>query len=166
MVDVKLSVEDVAREIGSLLLEYPQLADDEELLRDTLEGETRFNEVMDRLLQEMRDNETLAEAISQRIGKLRERQTRMTHRMNFYRGLMHRLLTLTGIKSVALPEAKIFVVKSPDKLIVVDESAIPDEYMKITKEPNKAAIRNAIKSGKYINGVTLSNGGQTIAVRT
>lgn len=160
-----LAAEDVAREINALLVEYPQLADDEELFRDTLEGNTRFNEIMDRLLQEMRDSETMAEAVGQRIGKLRERLTRLTHRTQFYRGLMHRLLSLTGLKSVALPEAKISVINSPDKVIVTDEAAIPDAFMKITKEPNKTAIKNAIKSGQYIPGATLSNGGTTIQVR-
>ena len=67
MVNPILAAEDVAREINALLAEYPQLADDEELFRDTLEGNTRFNEIMDRLLSEMRDNETLAEATAQRI---------------------------------------------------------------------------------------------------
>ena len=160
-----LAAEDVTREINALLAEYPQLADDEELMRDTLEGNTRFNEIMDRLLGEMRDNENLAEAAAQRIGKIRERQTRLTHRAQFYRSLMHRLLVLTGLKSVALAEAKISVVNAPEKVIITDEGAILDEYMRITKEPNKTAIKNALKSGKYVAGAALSNGGTTISVR-
>ena len=160
-----LAAEDVIREVNALLLEYPQLADDEELFRDTLEGNTRFNEIMDRLLGEMRDNETLAEATSARIAKIRERQTRLTHRAQFYRSLMHRLLTVTGIQSVALAEAKVSIMKSPDKVIITDESAVPDAFMKITKEPNKTAIKNAIKTGTYVPGAALSNGGTTISVR-
>lgn len=160
-----LAAEDVIREINALLLEYPQLADDEELFRDTLEGNTRFNEIMDRLLGEMRDNETLAEATSARIAKIRERQTRLTHRAQFYRSLMHRLLTVTGIQSVALAEAKVSIMKLPDKVIITDESAVPDAFMKIVKEPNKTAIKNAIKTGTYVPGATLSNGGTTISVR-
>jgi hypothetical protein len=160
-----LAAEDVTREINALLLEYPQLADDEELFRDTLEGNTRFNEIMDRLLGEMRDNETLAEATSARIAKIRERRTRLTHRAQFYRSLMHRLLTVTGIQSVALAEAKVSIMKSPDKVIITDESAVPDAFMKITKEPNKTAIKNAIKTGTYVPGAVLSNGSTTISVR-
>lgn len=161
-----LASEDVMREINALLADYPQLAEDEELFRDTLEGNTRFNEIMDRLLGEMRDNEMLAEASAQRIGKIRERQTRMTHRVQFYRGLMHRLLSLTGLKSVALGEAKISVVNSPEKVIITDENAIPEQYQIIKKEPNKTEIKKALKEGKHIPGATLSNGSQTISVRT
>ena len=160
-----IAAEDVLREISSLLEAFPQLAEDEGLLKDTLEGNTRFNEVMDRIVTEMKDNETLAEATSVRIGKLRERQTRLVHRSQFYRALMHRLMERAGLKSIALPEAKISVVNTPEKVIVTDESAIPDAFCKITREPNKAAIKNALKSGTYIPGATLSNGGTTIQVR-
>ena len=160
-----IAVEDVLREASKLLEVFPQLAEDEELFRDTLEGNTRFNEIMDRILSEMRDNETLAEATSSRIGKLRERQTRLVHRAQFYRALIQRLMDFTGIKSVALGEAKISVVNTPEKVIITDESAIPDAFCKITREPNKTAIKNALKSGTYIPGATLSNGGTTIQVR-
>ncbi len=166
MANPLLAAEDVMREVNALMAEFPQLVDDEELMRDMLEGNTRFDSIMDRLLSDMRDNEALAEASSQRIGKIRERQTRLTHRAQFLRSLMHRLLTLTGLRSVALAEAKISVVNSPEKVIITDESAIPDELMKITKEPNKTAIKNAIKSGQVIPGATMSNGGTTISVRT
>lgn len=160
-----MAAEDVVKEINLLLADYPQLAEDEELLRDTLEGNTRFNEIMERFLSAMRENETLAEAVSQRVGKLRERQTRLTHRAQFYRTLMHRLLERSGVKSVALPEAKVSVVNSPDKVIITDETVIPDAFCRITKEPNKTAIKNALKSGTIIPGATLSNGGTTIQVR-
>jgi len=160
-----IAAEYVMQDIASLLEVYPQLSEDEELLKDTLEGNTSFNEVMDRLVTELKDQETLAEATSLRIGKLRERQTRLVHRAQFYRALMHRLMERAGIKSVALPEAKISVVNAPDKVIITDESAIPDALMRITKEPNKAAIKAALKNGEYVSGATLSNGGTTIQVR-
>ncbi len=160
-----LAAEDVIKQINILLADYPQLADDQELLKDTLEGNTRFNELMERFLGEMRENETLAEAVSERIGRLRERQTRLTHRAQFFRALMHRLMDFAGIKALNLPEAKISVVNSPDKVIITDESAIPDAFMRVTKEPNKTAIKNALKNGSNVTGATLSNGGTTIQVR-
>lgn len=159
------TAEEVIREVNSLLAEWPQLSDDEELLQNMVEGSTRFHEVMEFFLSAMRENEILAEALSARIGKLRQRQTRLTHRAQFYRSLMQRLLERTGTKSVTLPEAKISVVNSPAKVLVTDESAIPDAFCKITKEPNKVAIKAAIQSGTIIPGATLSNGGTTIQVR-
>lgn len=160
-----IAAEYVLQDIASLLEVFPQLAEDEELFKDTLEGNTNFIEVMDRLLSEMKDNETLAEATSTRIGKLRERQTRLVHRAQFYRALIQRLMERTGMKTVALPEAKISVVNSPDKVIITDEAAIPEKLFRVTKEPNKAAIKAAIKNGEDVPGASLSNGGTTIQVR-
>lgn len=165
MINPVLAAEDVIKEINMLLAEYPQLAEDEELLKDTLEGNTRLHEIMEKFLSALRENETLAEAVSQRVGKLRERQTRLTHRANFYRALMLRLLERTGIKSVALPEAKISVVNAQTKVVILDEAAIPDSFCRITREPNKNAIKHALKSGTNIPGATLSNGGSSIQVR-
>lgn len=165
MINPLLAAEDVIKEINILMAEYPQLAEDEELLKDTLEGNTRLHEIMEKFLSAMRENETLAEAVSQRVGKLRERQTRLTHRAQFYRTLMYRLLERTGVRSISLPEAKISVVNSPDKVIVSDESVIPDAFCRITREPNKTAIKTALKSGTIIPGAVLSNGGTTIQVR-
>ena len=166
MINPVLAAEDVVKEINALLADFPQLKEDEDLLRDTLEGNTRLHEIMERFLSAMHENETLAEAVSKRVGKLRERQTRLTHRAQFYRSLMHRLLERTGVKSVALPEAKISVVNSPEKVIITDETAIPDAFMRITKEPNKVAIKSALKNGTVISGATMSNGGTTISIRT
>lgn len=166
MINPVLAAEDVIKEINMLLAEYPQLAEDEELLKDTLEGNTRLHEIMEKFLSSMRENETLAEAVSQRVGKLRERQTRLTHRAQFYRTLMYRLLERTGVKSISLPEAKISVVNAQAKVVILDEAAIMDEYLIIKKEPNKSAIKKALKEGRHVSGATLSNGGQTIMVRT
>lgn len=160
-----IAAEYVLQDITSLLEVFPQLAEDEQLFKDTLEGNTNFNEVMDRLVTELKDNETLAEATSARVGKLRERQTRLVHRAQFYRALIQRLMERTGMKSVALPEAKISVVNAPDKVVITDEAAILDKFMRITKEPNKVAIKAALKNGEYVPGATLSNGGTTIQVR-
>lgn len=165
MINPVIAAEDVIRQMKSLLEVFPQLSEDEELLKDTLEGNTRFNEVMEKFLSAMKDNENLAEAVSSRIGKLRERQTRLVHRAQYYRALMQRLMEHSGLQSVTLPEAKISVVNTPEKVIVTDESAIPDAFCKITREPNKTAIKNALKSGTYIPGAALSNGGTTIQVR-
>lgn len=47
--------------------------------------------------------------------------------------------------------------RESERLEVDDESKIPDEYIRVTvkKEPDKTAIKKAIKDGKEINGVHL-----------
>lgn len=159
------AVEDVINQVNLLRLEYPALNDDERLLADTIEGETDMHNLIDRLVSLVNENDALAEAMAARVAKLRERQTRVTMKMNFYRNLIHKLMTAADMKSVATPEGKVSVVSAPDKVVITDEHAIPDQYQRIKKEPDKAAIKKALAEGKSIDGAVLSNGGTTIQIR-
>ena len=49
--------------------------------------------------------------------------------------------------------------RESERIEVDDESKIPDEYIRVTikKEPDKTAIKQAIKQGKEINGVHLQS---------
>lgn len=165
MANPVLQVQDVIEHVNKLMIEFPQLADDPDLLADTVEGETNLHRVVEKLVTAVRENDMQAEAIAARIGSLRERQTRATTRMNFYRSLIHRLLTATGQTTVATTEGKVSVVNAPERVIITDETAIPKEYQRIKTEPDKAEIKKALSAGKHISGATLSNGGTTIMIR-
>lgn len=160
-----LAVEEVISQASALRAEFPQLAEDEDLLADMLEGETDLHKLAEKLVTAVRENTMMADAVADRIGSLRDRQTRMTARANFYRGLLHRMMEHTGQRSVATVEGKVSVVNSPERVIITDETAIPEEFMRIKREPDKAAIKSALKNGNHISGASLSNGGTTIAIR-
>lgn len=51
----------------------------------------------------------------------------------------------------------------PQKLIVTDETKIPEKFFKVKKELNKADLNKAFKEGESIDGVTLDNGGFTLS---
>lgn len=159
------SVNDLERQIFVLKSEFPDLADDEELLKDTLEGETNFNEVMEKLVTQVREQDMMATAVAARINALRDRQTRHTMRMNFYRTLIFRLMQASGINRHRTTEGNLSVGNAPEKVIITDESAIPDEFMRTTKEPNKTAIKDALKAGNDVSGATMSNGGLSLTIR-
>ena len=159
------AVNAILEHVATLKREFPQLAEDDELLADTLEGETDLNSVAEKLVTMIRECDMNSEAIGARIGALRERQTRSTTRMNFYRGLLHRLLTESDVKQVKTVEGNVSVVNSPERVIIIDETAIPDEYCRIKREPDKTAIRKALNSNKHVSGASLSNGGTTVSIR-
>ena len=159
------NVNDLVQQISVLKSEFPTLDDDEDLLRDTLEGETSFNEVMEKLVTQIREEDMLAEALAARIGKLRERQTRHTTRMNFYRALILKLMQSAAITKHKTTEGNISVVNSQPKVIITDESAIPAEFTRTIVEPDKVSIKKALTSGKTVSGASLSNGGTTLMIR-
>lgn len=160
-----LSFEKVHNEIRQMYMRYPEIKEDHELFEGVMNGETGLYELLDQYVGVIRENEALAKAVAERIGKLRDRQTTLTRRVNFFRGLIQRLMEVCEVQSISLPEAKISVVNTLTKVIVTDETAIPDKYCRITKEPDKKAIKEALQSGYAIPGAHLSNGDTTIQVR-
>lgn len=159
------NVNDVVQQIFVLKSEFPALLDDEDLLKDTLEGETSFNEVMEKLVTQVREQDMMAEAVTARMAMLSERKTRYITRKEFYRALILKLLQTAGIDKHRTTEGNISVVNSPEKVIITDEAAIPDDLMRIKKEPDKTAIKKALQSGKHVSGASLSNGGTTLMIR-
>ena len=51
----------------------------------------------------------------------------------------------------------VFSFRKSDEVSIVDEALIPEEYMRVTTkvEPNKDAIKKAIKEGKEVRGAFL-----------
>lgn len=158
-------VNDLVQQISVLKSEFPMLQDDEELLADTLEGETSFNEVMEKLVTQIREQDMQAEALGARIGALQERKTRSGKRVEFYRALIFKLMQAANTTSHRTTEGNLSVGKSPPKVIITDEAAIPDEFMRVTKAPDKVLIKKALEAKQSVRGATLSNGGSTLTIR-
>jgi len=96
---------------------------------------------------------------------LKSRKDRLKLRKEALRKLMHRIMSAAGLRKVHLPEATLSVRAVPPSVIVADEGAIPAAYLKTTVAVDKAALAEALKSGKRIPGAMLSNGGETLSVR-
>lgn len=66
----------------------------------------------------------------------------------------------TGIPSVSTHEWAVKVAKKPDSVQIEDGAELPDEFMrtKVTREPDKAAIKAALLAGRAIDGATLVQG--------
>ncbi len=56
---------------------------------------------------------------------------------------------------------------TPVSVIITDEAALPESFMctKVTKAPDKIAIKKAIASGEEVAGAMLSNGGITVVAK-
>lgn len=53
----------------------------------------------------------------------------------------------------------------PRKVVVTDETKIPEAYFKTTRTLDKTKLNAACKEGADIAGTAWSNGGQTLAIR-
>jgi hypothetical protein len=68
-----------------------------------------------------------------------------------------------NVKSAGVPEIKtsIFTVKlakTPEAVKILDESALPADLLRVKTEPDKTAIKAAIKEGRNVPGACLEAG--------
>ena len=64
-----------------------------------------------------------------------------------------------------LPEHKVSLRKAPPSVEVFDEDKLPDNYLRIKSEPDKTAIKAALKAGEEVPGARLADPTTSIQVR-
>lgn len=161
-----LNAQAIKQTIHNLLLEHPELADDEVLRADMLEGATDFHEALTALVGSMRDSESMAKAITDRIKTMQERRDRVEYRVESLRKIIFQLMEAADLRKVELPEATLSFRTVPAGVVVMDEAAIPSEYFETKKVLSKTRLRAALDAGATIEGASLGNGGVALAVRT
>jgi phage host-nuclease inhibitor protein Gam len=152
-------------QIDRMLDDYPELEDDADLRLDMIEGETDAMEVATRLVRTIRQSETTVDAIKAEIDMLKARSSRYATRKDRARAVLEGLMDAMGTVKLSLTVATITMSEGREKAIISDENMLPDGYMRIKKEPDKAAILEALKAGQAVPGAVLSNGGRTLTVR-
>lgn len=141
-------------------------ASDDDLLHDTIEGETDFFEAVERALDEITECEIIAAGIADMQKRLSDRLTRANNRSEKLRGLIDQAFQMAEIKSHKFASATITMKAVPQKLIVTDESQIPTRFFK--PQPPKLdrkELLDALKNGEAVPGADMSNGGTTIQIR-
>lgn len=162
---LQADVANVLADIDSLFAAYPELAEDEDLRRDVLEGETSAFEVLSRLLDVERDADSLAKAAAARIADLSARKARAEKRKEAMRALMLRVMTAAGVQKAPLVEATVSISKGRDSVEVTDVAVLADEYVRVERIPDKKALLEAVKGCGEVPGARLVTGNPTISVR-
>ena len=142
-----------------------ELADDERAYLDTLEGETNLYEWARRLLARIEEDEGNQKTLAEQISDRQSRKERAGKRIDANREALKALLDCARLDKLVLPEATVSVRDVAPKLVVTDEAAVPDEYCRISRKPDMAAIKSGVEAGAVIAGVSLGNGGRSITVR-
>ena len=160
----KYDVDMLKRTIELLLERYPELKEDEELKANMLEGSTDFRETMEKLLRRTQDNIYLSKACQEAERDINDRRKRFDKRVEFGRELMKRLLEAANVRKMELPTATISLMNTAPQVVILNEYEIPDDFMRIKKEPNKVLLKEMLEK-MDVPGVTLSNGGTSLVIR-
>lgn len=153
-----------AERIKAWLLEQGE--DDPELLRDMLEGETDIHEIRDWAIRKFLDEKAFIAAIKKRVDDINARKKAAEKRLEKMKLVITDCMNATEEKSYRGAEATISVSNVKPKLIITDESLIPEKFLKVKKEINKSDINKAFEEGEEIPGTSLDNGGTTTTIRS
>ncbi len=155
----------VQQEIAQLLLCHPELDEDDVLRSDSIEGQTTAFEFLSSIVRLIGSTAAIASGTADYIGELQERKSRLERREAALRSLIFKVMNTAELKKVELPEATLSVRNGQRKVVIVNEHEIPDEYMRVKKEPNKTAIKAVMEAGAHVAGAALSNSEPTLAIR-
>jgi hypothetical protein len=150
-----------------LLRQFPEMADDGDLLLDTLEGATTLNEAIVKVWESARHDEGMVEAIKSRQAEMKERADRLCERAEKKRLACVNAMQEAGLKKIEAPEVTLSVRAVAPSVVVTDETLIPPAMLKTktTTSPDKVAIKDALTSGLPVPGALLSNGGVSLSAR-
>ena len=141
--------------------------EDEETLADTLEGMTDLTDMLTKIIRSSLDDKALVTALKQREADMKERRERFETRAQKKRDLVWSTMERAEIKKIAAPDFTANLRASQPNMVVVMESEIPKHYW-ISQDPklDRKKMRDALKIGNEIPGVTLTNAPPTLSVRT
>lgn len=155
---LRLTIEDLIRR-------YPEIAEDEVLRADMLDGETTINDVLTDLIRMGEDARAMRDATKTQQENLKSRAERFDRRLEFTRSLMMSIMNAADLRKKELPEATVYLRNNPQQIIGdVDPAKLPDDLVKIERKADRAKVKEALKSGRDLPGLLLSNAPPSIVV--
>lgn len=143
-------------QVSELLALYPELAEDDDLRADMVEGSTDLHRIATKLVQTKLDADSMASAIKQRKQDMTERQARYERKAEVCRKLLKGMMEAAGLPKVTLPEATITMTVPRVVVDVYDLDAVPQGYAKFEKRADKTALKAALMAGEDIPGAALT----------
>ena len=151
--------------LASMTAENPDVKTDDDFRTDLLEGSTDYLDIIDKLIVNLHITNSYILGIKDARTRLDTREDRLKAKSEMIRRLLKRMLDMADLPSVSTPSGTVSVGKKPQGVEILDESLIPEKFMRITKAPSKTLIGNALRAGEDVPGATLDNGGETLIVR-
>lgn len=153
---------------AQLLEEFPELAEDQQTLADTLEGVSSLDDAIAAVIHQVEDDEAMILGCNNRIQQLSGRVDRLQSRIGRLREIIAKTMDEVALKKIQRPDFSVSLVPTRQTVVITDETAIPPDYMTTPKppapKPDKRLIEKALKDGYAVPGCQLSNGSQTIRI--
>lgn len=141
--------------------------DDEDVLRDTLEGEIDLKGLISEAAVQNVTDAAQVKGVADLIGQLLKRKDRIERRIAMRRVAILTAMQAGELRTVETPACTITRKAVPAKALILDEALVPAEYWR-PSDPvlDKKAVLDALKEKREVPGACLSNGSETLQVRT
>jgi hypothetical protein len=142
------------------------LIGDDDAVEDVIEGETNFKEIAAKAVARLAEIDAMVEAISMQTKNLSARLTRLEAQGASIRAALVSAMATLDLTKLEIAQGTLSRKPTPPKVVVTDEALIPADFWK-RPDPtlDRRALLAALKERQDIPGATLSNGGETLAVR-
>lgn len=142
------------------------ITDDEETLRDTIQGATNLHEAIRAVFKDLGEDEILSQGLSVYMAQLQLRTDRIKRRIDKRRNAIQKAMEVGEIRSVTFPEGTLSLRNVAAGLDVLDERKIPAKYWK-PQDPklDRALLKEDLKKKIVVDGARLDNGGISLSVR-
>lgn len=164
---MNLSPDLVRQMIANLLLQHPELLDDDEARALSIESETPAVDWLRVVEGQRRNAAAMAGAIADTIANLEIRQERFVKQEAAFRRMMKDVLQSAQIPKLVLPEATLSISKGRVSAAINDPASVPAEYCHPpVLKPDMAKIKAALEAGEKFNWAALVQGEQSLSIRT
>lgn len=137
---------------------------DDETFKDTLESidfEEDFAKSCEWFIKMQRNAEADAERFKAEKDAFAKKQKEAEVRSKRFKERIKEAMMLTNQQKVDTGLFKLSLRKT-ESVTISDPSNLPDEFLKVKVEPNKAEIKKAIKNGQVVFGAELTEGRSVI----
>jgi hypothetical protein len=129
----------------------------EETLADSIEGESDLPGAIIAVLRAAIEREVTAKALADLIETMVGRKRRFEDGARNLRLAALHTMEEVGLRKLAAPDMTVSVGTTKPKVLITDETLIPDDLCKTTRTPSKTDIAKAMMEGREVPGVTLGN---------
>ena len=119
-----------------------------------------------RVLRAMGEAKAAWQAGSDRMDDLALRQKRYALQAEEHRRTAFAMMDALGLDKFRSAEFTVTIGAPKVGVVVTDAAVLADEFMRITRTPDKAAIAKALADGVVVDGAEMQNGMPTMTVRT
>lgn len=154
----------IRKQIEALKALYPEITEDADLLADTLEGQTNLDMILVRLIEFVRDAETMAAAVKFRKDEIAERQKRFERQAESGRKIIQQIMESAHQTKVVLPEATLSILPARPKVEILNADELPQGFFRTERKPLSKEILAALKEGQPVPGAELVMGDDSLRI--